>query len=206
MKVFIISGRSVAAPPPPDWRETLAQMLGAKPRRIGVWAELGVYGALRCMADAGETALPQNALLMLASRRGTYAATDIVLEQIRNDLPMPLAFLQTQPSQVLALLAAQMAWKGQACFVADPELKALLTLVSAQAGADGVLIGWVDEMNGGVTNWLRLRCCESDGRGFIPALSEDEIFSSKTNCFYIAGTTLFVRHEGQESIGEQDAG
>ena len=54
MKTFAITGRCLAAPPPADWREQLAQMLGAKPRRIGTWAELGMYGALCCMADAGE--------------------------------------------------------------------------------------------------------------------------------------------------------
>ena len=118
MKTYAISARCIAAPPAADWRTDLTRMLGAKPRRIGSWAELGLYGALRCMAGAGESVLPQDAILMLASRRGTYAATDLVLEQMREDLPMPLAFLQTQPSQLLALLAAQMQWQGHACFFA----------------------------------------------------------------------------------------
>lgn len=206
MKAFSITGRCIAAPPPLGWRENLAQMLGAKPRRIGIWAELGVYGALRCMADAGEAVLPQNALLMLASRRGTYAATDIVLEQMRDDLPMPLAFLQTQPSQLLALLAAQMNWKGHANFVAGSEIKSLLRLVTAQAGEGGVLIGWVDEMGGGQTNWLRLHCCEMDENDFIPALSGDDIFSPEVNCLCMDGADLLVCRAGHESIGAQDAG
>jgi hypothetical protein len=162
MSTFVISGRCVAAPPSADWREQLTRMLGAKPRRIGIWAELGLYGALCCMKDAGETILPQDALLMLASRRGTYAATDIVLEQMRGDLPMPLAFLQTQPSQLLALLAAQMNWSGNACFVAGAEPQALLRLAATQAGNGGMLLGWVDEMNGGSTNWLRLHRSATD--------------------------------------------
>ena len=33
------------APPPPDWRERLAVRLGKRPRRLGAWAELAVYGA-----------------------------------------------------------------------------------------------------------------------------------------------------------------
>ena len=147
MSTFAISGRCIATPPPADWRAQLTRMLGAKPRRIGVWAELGLYGALRCMADTGETTLPQDALLMLASRRGAYAVTDTVLGQMRDDLPMPLAFLQTQPSQLLALLAAQMGWQGHACFVAGAEPQALLRLAAAQA--DNVLLGWVEEMDGG---------------------------------------------------------
>lgn len=54
MKDFTITGRCAATPPAQDWREALAHMLGAKPRRIGAWAELGLYGALTCMAEAGE--------------------------------------------------------------------------------------------------------------------------------------------------------
>jgi hypothetical protein len=157
MKTFVISGRCIAAPPPADWREQLAQMLGAKPRRIGIWAELGLYGALRCMADAGEKTLPRDAQIWLGSRRGTYAATATVLEQLNEDLPMPLAFLQTQPSQLLALLAAQMDWKGHACFVAGANPLDLVRLAAAQVGKAGLLLGMVDEMNGGSTNWLRLR-------------------------------------------------
>lgn len=172
MKTFSISGRCIAAPPPADWRDQLAQMLGAKPRRIGTWAELGLYGALRCMADAGEKTLPQDAQIWLGSRRGTYAATAIVLEQLHNDLPMPLAFLQTQPSQLLALLAAQLGWKGHACFLAGAEPQALIRLAAVQAGKDGVLLGWLDEMDGGTSNWLRLRPCEDVNGSFVVASAE----------------------------------
>jgi hypothetical protein len=195
MRTFVICGRCIAAPPPADWREELTQMLGTKPRRIGTWAGLGLYGALRCMANAGETTLPQDALLMLASRRGTYAATDIVLEQMRDDLPMPLVFLQTQPSQLLALLAAQMDWKGHACFLACAQPQALLRLAAAQAGDDGLLLGWVDEMDGGSTNWLRLRGSATEEIDFVPAFS-DEIFSPDVSHLCIAGTDLRVRHAG----------
>ncbi len=156
MRTFAIQGRCLASPPPADWRDQLVQMLGTKPRRIGTWAELGLYGALRCMADAGETTLPQDAQLWLGSRRGTYAATETVLQQLREDLPMPLAFLQTQPSQLLAMLAAKLEWSGHACFVAGGEPEALLHLAAAQAGSGGILLGWVDEMDGVATNWLRL--------------------------------------------------
>jgi hypothetical protein len=114
------------------------------------------------MADAGETTLPPAAQLWLGSRRGTYAATELVLQQLREDLPMPLAFLQTQPSQLLALLAAQLQWNGNACFVAGGEPQALLELAAAQAGSDGLLLGWVDEMEGGTTSWLRLRPATAD--------------------------------------------
>lgn len=199
MKTFIVSGRCVAAPPPADWREHLARMLGAKPRRIGTWAELGLYGALRCMADAGETTLPQDALLMLTSRRGTYASTGIVLDQMRDDRPMPLSFLQTQPSQLLALLAAQMNWKGHACFVAGTKPQALLRLAATQAGKGGLLLGWADEMDGGSTNWLRLRHGATEENDFVPAFS-DEMFSPDISHLHITATGLRVLYASAANL------
>lgn len=176
MKNLSISGRCIAAPPPADWREQLAQRLGAKPRRIGTWAELGLYGALCCMADAGETTLPQDALLLLTSRSGTYAATSIALAQMQDGLPMPLTFLQTQPSQLLAMVSAQMDWNGHACFLAGAQAQDLLRLAAAQAGDGGALLGWVDETSGGSTKWLRLRRGATQTHGFVPAFS-DALFS-----------------------------
>jgi len=202
MKTFVIKGRCLASPPPSDWREQLARMLGAKPRRIGVWAELVMYGALRCMADAGEAKLPQDAQIWLSSRRGTYAATAVVLEQLQDGLPMPLSFLQTQPSQVLALLAARMEWSGNACFVADSELPALLRLAAAQAGQGGALIGWVDEMDGGSTNWLRLQPAAIAENGFVPA-SPEEVFSPDAVRLQLAATELRVQRARQASLGEK---
>lgn len=157
MKKFAVSGRCIAAPPPADWPEHLVQLLGSKPRRIGTWAELGLYGALRCMADAGEKTLPPDAVLLLTSRRGTCAATGKALLQMQEGGLMPLTFLQTQPSQLLALLAAQMGWTGHACFLAAAQAQDLLRLATVQAGAGGALLGQVDEINGGTSNWLRLR-------------------------------------------------
>ncbi len=192
MKTFTISGRCMATPPPADWREQLARMLGAKPRRIGTWAELGLYGALRCMADAGEMSLPQDAQIWLGSRRGTYAATAAVLDQLRDDLPMPLAFLQTQPSQLLALLAAQLDWQGHACFVAGSEPQAVMQLAGAQAGAGGVLLGWVDEMADGTSNWLRLRPCEDAGEDYCEA-SAAALFSPHVSHLRLADAALEAR-------------
>ena len=189
MKIFAITGRCAAAPPPPDWRQQLASMLGAKPRRIGVWAELALYGALRCMADAGEKTLAPEAILLLASRRGPYVATDMVVEQMRDGLPMPLTFLQTQPSQVLASLAAQLNWRGHACFVAGAMPRELLHLAGAQTKEEGVLIGWVDEMAGGSTHWLRLRPDMAIGKA-PKDVSENEIFSHELNHLCVSNTNL----------------
>lgn len=173
MTGFAVSGRFIAAPPPADWPEQLVQLLGSKPRRIGTWAELGVYGALRCMADAGEKTLPPDAVLLLTSRRGTYAATGKALEQMQADALMPLTFLQTQPSQLLALLAAHMDWTGHACFFAAAQPQDVLRLAAAQAGAGGALLGCVDEMDGGTSNWLRLRRdAPGEKYDFISAFSD----------------------------------
>lgn len=199
MKTFAISGRCIATPPPADWREQLAQMLGTKPRRIGTWAELGLYGALCCMADAGEKTLPQDAQLWLASRCGTYTATGIVLDQLREDLPMPLAFLQTQPNQSLALLAAQLHWQGQACFVAGAKPEALLRLAAAQAGNDGMLLGWVDEMAGGETRWLRLQPSHDAIEGYVEAAAES-LLSPHVSHVRLADKGMQVRLAGQASL------
>lgn len=172
MKSFIVSGRCLADPPPADWREQLVQMLGAKPRRIGTWAELGLYGALRCMADAGEKTLPPEAILLLTSRRGTYAATGTALAQMRDDSLMPVTFLQTQPSQLLALLAAQMEWTGHACFLAAAKPQEMLRLAAAQAGAGGALLGCVDETDGGSSHWLRLHRGVTEKYDFVAAVSD----------------------------------
>jgi hypothetical protein len=187
MTTFAIQGRCLAAPPLLDWREQLASMLATKPRRIGLWAELGMYGALSCLADAGETALPQEALLVLGSARGTYSPTGQVLEQMRDDLPMPLTFLQTQPSQLLALLAAQMRWRGQAAFIAGGSPQALLQLASAQCGSAGMLLGWVDEMEGGSSLWLRLKPCVLHGGSPLVA-STESMYSVEASHLYVADT------------------
>ena len=186
MTTFAIQGRCLASPPPQDWREQLARMLGARPRRIGKWAELGLYGALSCLAEAGETSLPPDALLMLGSQRGTYVPTAHVLEQMHDDLPMPLMFLQTQPSQMLALLAAQIHWRGRAQFIAGGTPQALLQLASAQCGAAGVLLGWVDEMGSGSSLWLRLEPCEAC-RGAPVVASAESMFSPDATHLRVAG-------------------
>jgi hypothetical protein len=156
MITFAITGHCDATPPD-DWRDQLTAMLGANPRRIGRWAELALFGALRCMADAGETQLPDDAILVLGSRFGTHAATADAIGQMADDLPMPLIFLQTQPSQVLALLADRLHWQGHGCFLAGGTMADARRLAELQAGAGGALLGWVEDRSGGITHWLRLR-------------------------------------------------
>jgi hypothetical protein len=156
MSALIVAGCCSETPPPENWRERLARLLGEKPRRMGLWADLGLYGALSCMAAAGEARLPAEALLLVASRSGTQVATRAALDQMQNDLPMPLTFLQTQPSQLLSRLAACLGWQGNACFFAGTTLAELRELAALQMGPAGALIGWIDDAEGCSMQWLRI--------------------------------------------------
>jgi hypothetical protein len=147
MTVYRIRSRS-AALPVADWREQLATRLGGRPRRIGRWAELGLYGALECLAEGGEDTLAAHAALVLSSRHGPAFAMREALAQAREGLPLPLTFLQIQPSQLLATLSAHLSWCGDARFITQPDPLAVLDLALAMAGshADGLLLGWVSEL------------------------------------------------------------
>lgn len=183
-KLFTITGRYRGAPPPVDWRDLLAARLGLRPRRIGTWAELALFGALECLADAGEYPLADGANIFVSSRYGPAAATREVFVQARKELPMPLLFLQTQPSQMLAVLGAHLGWNGNASFIFNPQSEALLRLASAQSGKQGLLVGWVDEDKSGMTCWLRLRpSMEKNGLHVTQAGS---IFSSHVTHLGIA--------------------
>ncbi len=162
MTVYRIRARS-ATPLSADWREQLAARLGGRPRRIGRWAELGLYGALECLAAAGESGLAKQAAVVLSSQHGPAFAMREALLQAREGLPLPLTFLQIQPSQLLATLSAQLRWSGDARFMSqtDPLAVLELALTMADNNADGLLLGWVNEL--GVdgspcesSQWLRL--------------------------------------------------
>jgi hypothetical protein len=197
--MFTITGRYHAVPPPADWREILAGRLGSRPRRIGAWAELALFGALECLADAGENLLPAGASIFVSSRHGPADATREVYAQARDDLPMPLLFLQTQPSQMLAVLAAHIGWSGNASFTCNPQPEALLRLAAAQSGSEGLLLGWVEENNDGKTAWLRLRPVDNApaaGR----AASVQEIFSSTATHLRIASPGLEDGDVGRAAV------
>jgi hypothetical protein len=172
---FAITGRYHSMPLPGNWRDLLAGRLGSRPRRIGVWAELALFGALECLTDANEYPLSAGAAILVASRHGPATATREVYAQARNELPMPLLFLQTQPSQMLAVLAAHLGWSGNASFVCNPQPQELIRLAATQCGTQGVLLGWVDEDKGGTTSWLRLHPTEKDINGNRITDSDDII-------------------------------
>ena len=141
-------------PLPADWRERLAERLGQRPRRIGAWAELALYGARLCLDAAQETALPALVQLRVASLSGTVGATRTIAEQARTSLPMPFTFMQSQPSQMLAALSQHLAWQGDARFILCRDPHATLQLAQLECGAAGMLFGWVEEDR--CTEWWRL--------------------------------------------------
>jgi hypothetical protein len=155
MKGWQVVANVAVDPLPADWRDQLAKRLGERPRRLGSWTELALFGALRCLDAAGETALPPGALLRVASMTGPRQATEALIAQSASTgLPMPFSFMQSQPSQMLSALAKPLNWSGDARFVLARDPASLLALARRESGPDGVLIGWVEEDK--ATSWWRL--------------------------------------------------
>ena len=186
MTVYRIRARS-AALPAVDWREQLAVRLSGRPRRIGRWAELGLHGALECLAAGGESVLAAHAALVLSSRHGPAFAMRDALAQVREGLPLPLTFLQIQPSQLLATLSAQLRWCGDARFISQPDPLAVLELALTMAdnNAKGLLLGWVNELGaeGGPcesSQWLRLEPVTDPG-GVWRALGDFETLMDRAS-------------------------
>jgi hypothetical protein len=170
MKAWRISGRCFASPPPADWRAQLAARLGQRPRRIGEWVELALFGARQCLDAAGENELPAAALLSLSSLHGPDIALRAALEQARSGAPLPIGFLNSQPSQALPALAGHLRWSGNGRVLTTREPGAALLLASLEAGPEGMLLGWVDEDAPGQSIWLRL----------LPAAAGERVWGTAT--------------------------
>lgn len=162
MKAIEIPGWRLAAhvaidAPPPGWRDALAARLGARPRRIGPWAELALYGAWRCLDAAGENALPADARLRIASLSGPLAATRACLNQLHGELlPMPFDFMQSQPALMLAALARGLSWQGDASFTTGRDTPMLVRMALQGAGRGGLLWGRVEgEAGACASEWAR---------------------------------------------------
>lgn len=143
-------------PPPSDWHARLCARLGLRPRRLGGWAELAIYGARCCLDEAGEATLPPGALLWVASLRGPVAATQAAIAQMdHGGTPMPFSFLQSQPGQMLAGVCQHLHWQGDARFALSRDASAVLNLAQREAGPAGLLLGWVDEGAAPRSEWWR---------------------------------------------------
>lgn len=142
---FVLTSHVVLDPLPTDWRDQLARRLGTRPRRIGGWAELALFGARLCLDAAQEEQLPPGALLRLVGVHGPMGATRVVAEQATQGLPLPFTFMQSQPSQTLAALSQHLGWQGDARYVLSRDAHATLQLTQLEAGPSGFLIGTVAE-------------------------------------------------------------
>jgi hypothetical protein len=177
--VWQITGRTGSAPLADKWRGLLAARLGQRPRRIGILAELALYGALECLDAAREAVLPQDVVLRVCSLHGPVDAIRQVLEQNREELPMPFSFLQSQTSQLLPALVAALQWQGDAGIVMARDRMQLATLAAQQAGPSGMLLGWVEESPCS-SDWLRLARCDTQPDNFVMAASFEEMISPET--------------------------
>lgn len=149
----------VADPLPEAWRDDLAQRLGRRPRRVGLWTELAMYGARSCVDAAGEAALPAGARIRVASLRGAWSAMHAGLSQLDMGLPMPFTFMQSQPALMLAEVGRCLEWQGDASFMLCRDPQRLLQLAKLGAARDGLLFGVVEEALDGTparSEWWRL--------------------------------------------------
>lgn len=134
-----------------EWREQLIQHLGYKPRRLSDWCELGLFGAVSCLPRE----LPSDVNIYVYTTLGAITATQTALSQIRDHLPMPFTFMQTQPSQLLNALGSALNWHGDGSIISsqkrhESEIYFLQTLNHSS------LIGWVDESPEPISNYLWL--------------------------------------------------
>jgi hypothetical protein len=152
---------------PQAWRAELAGRLGERPRRLGSWAELALFGARTCLDAAGEGQLPAGDLLRLGSLIGPTATVLHALGDMRACTPpLPYTFLQSQPAVALAAMAAYLGWSGDAVLLnhRDPLAQLRVALAAAQGAQAaqtasppaGLLIGWVEEAPEPCSHWLRL--------------------------------------------------
>ena len=154
-----IASHFTADPLSADWRDQLAHRLGRRPRRVGLWTELAMYGARRCLDEAGEAALPAGALLRVSSMRGAWGATHAALAQLDAGMLMPFTFMQSQPALMLAEVGRCLEWQGDASFALCRDPLQLLRLSRVGAGSAGVLVGVVEEERNGErprSEWWRL--------------------------------------------------
>lgn len=169
MKIWRITGRHFSAPPPADWHAQLVKRLGYRPRRLGAWVELALFGARCCLDDVGEENLPAGTLLTLSSLHGPDIALRAALGEAQDGPPMPIAFLNSQTAQVLPALAQMLAWRGNGRCLTTRDPALALLMATLEAGPQGMLAGWVDEDAPGKSIWLRLVPAPTDTGTFTPA-------------------------------------
>ncbi|MBI2380628.1 MAG: hypothetical protein HYV16_07735 [Gammaproteobacteria bacterium] len=108
--------RDVLELPLTELRAELKRVAPNPPRRLGPLAELALAGAWRCL---GDVSLLAETGLVLASRYAARAETEEALRSVLelHEPPMPVSFINTQPTTVLQALAQQVGAHGPALLV-----------------------------------------------------------------------------------------
>lgn len=142
---------------PVEWRASLATRLGGRPRRLGLWAELALWGARTCLDAAGLETLPSGARLQICSLSGPIQPLHAgIAALMQGESPLPYAFLQSQPAIMLAALSVHLGWQGDAMMLSQRAPESLLHIASRHALNAGTLLGWVDEQPSLRSDWLWL--------------------------------------------------
>jgi hypothetical protein len=139
----------------PEWRAELTQLLGVKPRRLSQWCELGLYGALSCIHQANQKGLPSDIPIRVYSEYGTIKASRVALEQVKDYLPMPFTFMQTQPGQLFNALGVALGWHGDGVTTsASHSLASQIALLHSVR--ESMLCAHVDDEPNLISRWLWL--------------------------------------------------
>jgi hypothetical protein len=153
-RIFAIKACS-NAPIENDWGAQLVTLLGSKPRRLSRWCELGLYGALLCIKQSGQTDLSSDVAIRVYSEYATINATRMAMEQATEHLPMPFTFMQTQPCQIFNALGAAVGWHGDG-YVTSSMNRHQSEVALLQDIQQSALLACVDEVPEPISRWIWL--------------------------------------------------
>lgn len=149
-----------------DWRQKLAVLLGYRPRRVSLFAESVMYGALMCLSRVSGFEPSSLSTIRLNSSWGAYASTRKAVESSLNELPLPFTFLQSQMSQALVSLVSLVSaleWHGDASITMTENNADFMYMSLLQANHRSILLGCADELSDASANpfnhWLYLVPC-----------------------------------------------
>ncbi len=163
------------APIKSDWQTTLVTILGSKPRRLSLWCELGLFGALSCIHKGIQLSniphLSNEVDIRVYTENSTIIASRLAIGQSQEHLPMPFTFMQTQPGQIFNALGAAIDWNGDGFTVSGRSLREV-EIELLRTAKSSILIGWVDEIPDLISRWIWLEKIEP------PAARDWKILSS----------------------------
>ena len=138
-----------------SWQEQLADLLGNKPRRLSLWSELGLFGALSCLKRVDQQQLSSSVTIRVFTILSTVVATNKAIEQENEVSLMPFTFLQTQPSQLFNAIGTALGWNGDGVVTSyDPPRFGEAGLL--RSIEESAMLGWVDEQPELISRWILL--------------------------------------------------